>query len=492
VLSQESAATLQINFLRDKTIDTPENDYKSDGLLRTTSNRYWIRGKANHVFAEDMVALLDLDLVSDRDYLQEYKQGMTGFDKSNLYFQKNFHRGFQAETIPFRENTLQVTKRLPTMSFAGEFLAIDDTRTLGANDPTALWEEPRLVYAGVAQLPKMMFDLSWYSEYIRYWRERGLEGHRVDLHPQLLFGLPAKPLLEGGISAGVRETLYHTDTNGDAAASSWDGENSSARTMFDFTARAATTLLRDYSRGYNQNSGNPSDFSFFQHMIRPELTYTYIPYINQDDVPQFDTTDRIQATNQVRYGFSNYFKSHGKTEETPFSRELGFLKIHQSYNWRDDLHPFSDLALKLDIRPIDHLRVQFENSISVYGQGVTHYNINLQYYLQKNQRISINYLYFKHGGVVPPYFYVEPVGESTDAINGFIETPITKLLSGKVYMAYSFSTDRLIDASVHLLYHPQCWNLELIGTKTPDDTSITVNFSLPGFGKAFGLDILDL
>ena len=84
------------------------------------------------------------------------------------------------------------------------------------------------------------------------------------------------------------------------------------------------------------------------------------------------------------------------------------------------------------------------------------------------------------------------MGESIHELNGSIKTELTRLLSAKVYAAHSFSTDRLVDASVHLLYHPQCWNLELVATKAPDYTSIMVYFSLPWFGKTPGLDILGL
>ncbi|MDH3390508.1 MAG: LPS assembly protein LptD, partial [Desulfobulbaceae bacterium] len=123
-----SRGTFMFNYLDDKLEDTPANDYKSDGILRTNSSRYWFRGKADHDFGNRLVAKLDVDVVSDHDYLQEFKKGIVGFDQSSRNFLDIYKRGFQNETLDLRNNTLQLSKIWKTTDLQTEISIIDDVR----------------------------------------------------------------------------------------------------------------------------------------------------------------------------------------------------------------------------------------------------------------------------------------------------------------------------------------------------------------------------
>jgi len=484
----ESYGTLTANYLNDRTVDTSGNDYNSDGILRTNHDRYWFRGKVDHAFSSSAVGRLDLDLVSDHDYLQEYKKGLIGYKKSNGSFLKAFHRGFQAETIPYRENTLQMTKRWTTMAVNGELLAVDDL----FDDPMeqmSPWAVPRFIFAGATELKNLPFDLSWNTEYTYYWRERGVVGHRFDLHPRLISPLPISPYLEASASVGLRETLYHTDSNTPPSSVSWTGSRNQNRTMYDLNITAATTLLRDYTIGGKRTSSGPSSPAVLRHMFRPELEYTYIPSINQDGLPQFDATDRIPAFNWLRYKLNNYFNLTRNNNGANSSRVLGYFKIEQSYNRQEEHHPFSDLLFKFNFTSINSLFLQFETALSMYGQGVTYYDINTSYNHQQKHKIAVRYRYLKHGNVTAPYFFAEPGGDAVHQLNAGIESELTKSLAAKFHMEHSFTTNQLIDAALHLNYHPSCWALELVAYRTPDDRSLMAIFSLEGIGGALKLGI---
>ena len=484
----ESYGTLAANYLKDRTVDTPGNDYNSDGILRTNHDRYWFRGKIDHAFSGSAFARLDLDLVSDRDYLQEYKKGLIGYKKSNASFLKAFHRGFQAETIPYRENTMQMTKRWTTMAVNTELLAVDDLH----DDPmeqTSPWAVPRLLFGGATGLKKLPFDLSWNTEYTYFWRERGVVGHRFDLHPRLISPLPISPYLEASASAGLRETLYRTDSNGLPSSVNWSGSRYQNRTMYDLKITAATTLLRDYTTGWKLTGSNQSSSTVFRHMFRPELEYTYTPSINQDDLPQYDATDRIPAVNWLRYKLNNYFKLTRNTNGTHSTRALGYFKIEQSYNRQEDLHPFSDLLFKFNHTSFNNLFLHFETALSMYGQGVTYYDINTIYNHRQKHKLGVRYRYLKHSNVTAPYFFAEPEGDGAHQLNGTIESELTKSLAAKFHMEHSFTTNQLIDAALHLNYHPSCWALELVAYITPDDRSLMAIVSLKGIGGALKLGI---
>ena len=68
------------NYLNDDLTDPSETDYYADtGFTHTNKDRYWFRGKADQDFGHGWTSRLDVDVVSDRDYLTEFNSGLTGF-----------------------------------------------------------------------------------------------------------------------------------------------------------------------------------------------------------------------------------------------------------------------------------------------------------------------------------------------------------------------------------------------------------------------------
>lgn len=87
VLSDSSKGTLMYDYLDDRKVDDGTSEsldwaYSEDDVLRTNSDRYWFRMKNNQEMPFDFSAKLDLDIVSDQDYLHEFKDGYTGFDET--------------------------------------------------------------------------------------------------------------------------------------------------------------------------------------------------------------------------------------------------------------------------------------------------------------------------------------------------------------------------------------------------------------------------
>ena len=70
VTDEESKGMLMGHFLDDSLSDPSETGYYQDGnFTHTNQERYWVRGKADQNFG-DSVARMDLDMVSDKDYLR--------------------------------------------------------------------------------------------------------------------------------------------------------------------------------------------------------------------------------------------------------------------------------------------------------------------------------------------------------------------------------------------------------------------------------------
>jgi len=77
------------NYLDDNLSDPSETEYfKDTGFTHTNSDRYWVRGKADHIFGDAWHSRLDIDVVSDQDYLTEFKSGSTCIRPSLSIFEE--------------------------------------------------------------------------------------------------------------------------------------------------------------------------------------------------------------------------------------------------------------------------------------------------------------------------------------------------------------------------------------------------------------------
>lgn len=481
-----SKGTFAINYLRDRHEDGIDDDFNSDGIFRTEENRYWLRGKVDHDFGF-MLGKLDLDLVSDQDYLQEYQDGRIGFDESDKRFNNTFSRGFDSESTFVRSNTAQLSKIWQDMSVNGEIRAMSDSTTVRST--SHLWSLPRVIFSGQKALYEPSFadnglngllgvtDLVWDSEYIFYWTEGGLGAQRFDVHPQLKVPLRFISYLETTATMGVEKTLYSIDNNSGSDVAYEDGILT--RTMYDYNISTSTTLMRDF--GVNIDSYNQ-----LTHMIRPQISYDYIPTNPQEVYPYFDATDRVGAKNMVTFELLNDFdlfssQVSGKTS----TRKLSYLKLKQSYDIREDRkqltsadptrRPFSVITTEFGIIPIENLRFYYESDLDIYGRGFTRYELRTDGMMFDVADFSLEYRYEKDLAI--------------NQLNGDSYFALTDAVSIKGGFLHSFNIDKTSEAFFGLLYQPECWAMEFLATTTDeDDYRFTLVFQLEGIGNVLGIN----
>lgn len=476
-----SRGTFMFSYLDDKLADTLATDFKGDGLIRTNSDRYWIRGKADHDFGKRLAAKLDLDLVSDRDFLQEFKKGIVGFDKSNSDFLRLYSRAFQAETVDLRKNTLQLSKVWKTTDLQTEINIINDLRD-SPDEITPPWAVPRIGYSGLLPFLKTPLDLTWGTEYVYYWRDEGVGAHRVDLFPQLNGPLTISPYLEASYLAGVRETLYFVEPHDTLSETVWDGREFQNRTFYNFMLTGATTLSRDYDVSIKK-------YKTFRHVIRPEISYLLVQGSDQNDLPLLDNEDRIIEKNWFQYGLNNYFRAIRLDEYLLFRSNFSALKINQVYDFDVEEHPFSDVHLKLSVRGFENLFFQYETSVSVYGEGVTTYSLETNYQNKRGDYFTLDYRYKLHPDIEPPFFFSEVEGESLHEIRFNLETRLSHLFSVKLNATHSLSSESTVDSTFSLIYHKPCWNLEFAVTRNAGDNGFYLLFSLVGIGSSIDVSL---
>lgn len=105
-LKEDIKALFKMRYLR----DTKKSTY---ALTSAPKDRYWISGKSDIVFSPNLDLHLDLDFVSDRDFLEEFNIGEGSFDRAKLLYLERFGRDIEDKSQDFRTSKiwLQYKKR---------------------------------------------------------------------------------------------------------------------------------------------------------------------------------------------------------------------------------------------------------------------------------------------------------------------------------------------------------------------------------------------
>jgi LPS-assembly protein len=470
----DSRMTLIGNYLHDRTVDPgppfSEEDYRQDGYLRDEHYRYWVRGKLNHFFTPTSAVHLDIDGVSDQDFIQEYRDGITGFTKNNSDFLTDFNRGLQDASLNFRESIFQLTNNEAHRNSGLELRYVDDplARLTGTEPVHTL---PRILFNSRRPVGSWPLSLGWESEYVYYRPEEGIGYQRVDLLPKLVAPMPLGRMLEGTISGGLRETFYRVENIGQPATP-WTIGKTPNRSSRLFTANIATALVRDFRTGNE---------SYLTHTFRPNLRYDYDDNDHQLDLPDLDAVDRLSDRNSLTLELNNYFKSDRHSDDV-VSRQIGHLKLSQSYDLdeerrllagpTDKRRPFSELAMDLEFRPTEDMYLRYKTSFNVYGEGVTAYELKGRYTNNMDDLLQVDYSFRK--------------GVSSDLkISSAIR--LTGKFSARYNTTRSLYNDHKTSESLGLVYSPQCWSVELATTEDSDNRRLMLTFTMTGIGEALAM-----
>ena len=152
---------------------------------------------------------------------------------------------------------------------------------------------------------------------------------RFDIRPVLHLPAPLSPWVSTATSVAVRETAY--------TEAEQSGRN--ARFIPDVTEQVGSRLARRYD--------NPG-FGLLRltHVIEPSLTYLYVPWQDQQSLPQFDRVDFISPQNRVVYRVTNHWLGRRQEGEVVRSREVASLELAQSVNLDPRTREYSDVYLQ--------------------------------------------------------------------------------------------------------------------------------------------------
>ncbi len=478
VLGAESKGVFNVDYLNDN-IDTNSPDYSYN---HNNSTRYWLRGKADHTFANGWFARADIDIVSDKDYLNEFDSGVTGSAKTHKRYLETFGRGFSNRDEEQRESTLSLMKNWYSSYLEMSLLAVNDVR-IDANGNSIktdkpFWKLPEVSYSGALPLNILPVTFDWNSSYTHFWRKDGYGGHRIDLHPSIGSNLPIHELLESRMDIGIRDTYYSIENYGSPVAiDQWSGDSSENRLLFDFELEIATTLERNF---YSSSSKN----KYLEHTIRPFIRYNFLSDENQGNHPFFDRQDRIAEENGITFGLNSYLFSNSPDDTgSSRQRQYAYFEIEQTYYLADitryntngtkyiDDDTFSNLSARLYWYPSERLSLQYETEYNYYGDGFIAHSFTGSY-KRDNYAMGLEYSFHKNNNI--------------EELNGFFDFKLNQEWSFDFDFEHSLYDDETEKASLAITYTQPCWAVTFGAEVEPDDTTFSIMFELANIGIPFG------
>ena len=526
----DSKGVWQADWLLDsKTAPTEADEdpqFRGDGLNRPNEHRYWIRGKYDGYLGDPLWRTkLDLDMVSDQNYLREFKHGYTGYTRVHNNMLRDFGRGMNNIDSLYRNNAVEVSRNWSQVGFRGAMHYSQALQYWTDNNPSN--ENPTL-----QRLPELNldfyktrigetpFELEARTQAVYFWREKGTTGARAEVYPRL-----SLPWTTGfgtlTPSAGWRQTLYAIDKHQQVRGIPDNVDESkdfSERGLPDFRLDAFTSLFNIYDFEKQDqvtptldNVGN-AHWTRMKHTIQPELTYSYIPHVDQDENPLFTRDDRINKRNLLSYTLHNIFnrrmdqvERRAGTEDTLLAEDIfrvrttyrDFLRVRfdQAYDFeeanRDDnldtyeRRPFSDIRTDMVFSPGKYIDLITRSWYSPYMNTITQHEHMLQ---------------GSYPGLGSAYFGFDFRSEVTDDIWRQNQEKREILRVGGLvnlprgwFARADFKRDLLAKEDLEKLFGigftHQCYFLDFLFSQTQDEDRFELRISLKGLEDMLGLGL---
>jgi LPS-assembly protein len=460
----------------------------SDGYYAAPKpQRYWVAGMANMPLGNDWEFRGTLDHVSDRSYLKDFNFGYMGLNRYSRELLGDFGRNLEQEEVGQRVSNVLLSRNLAWANLTGYSRIYQRLNPL---DQRPFQRLPGLsLNTLILPLGNTPFKVGLDTSYTHFQQDRGLTGHRLDFHPQLLCLAQPLPGLNFNSRVGFRETFFIVDH---ATPFSPQDDNQS-RQLFDSKVSLSSSWVKDYGR----DSESPS---FYRHLLRPELTYWNIPKFDPVRLPHFDPfdigwvvranrnlpvregDDPIGGVNALTFGISNHLLRRGKNLQGQVLVEdkLWFRVSQSAFFNKTSMgldgspqphHRFSDVLGEMEFYPWKRTVMGLDMGVSPYAEGFNRANVKLTFLDNKRQQFfNVGYLYIK---------------DFASQIN--VSTYINLLPSVKTYLTYSntFQTNSKLERQYGLVIQRQCWGMSLSYTERPDDKRVGVSFYLPGVGERF-------
>jgi LPS-assembly protein len=447
-----------------------EDDLAISPYERTNQKRYWFRGRADQELPFGIVSRLDLDFVSDYDYLREFQRPGLGIEY-RVRLDEESGRPLEEIQSPTRRSALRISKDF--QDFSVQALASYYQRPEGSEqDRTA---QP-LAELGLGILPRKVPGLpiffSMDSDYGHIYRDTGYKGQRLSLAPSISYPLWPIPYLE------IMPTVKYLITT------QWIEENEQQRAKqtedaYELGLGVSTVLERMFDLGRGTGAR-------LKHKFQPVLSYNLRPYPEEGGLsPWFEPVHALGRLNSISLSLENYLDARREDKEGRRSYSQGAnLTITQAYDLDEAMEdkqpgverkPYAPLEATLSLTPYPAFNLSASALYDHYGEYLSSGSVGLDLMVTRGGArkdiYSIDYVYSR---------------DTTKQLNYEMALNLFHGLSvGAEGMRDLIEKHDIVD-TYWIGYQSQCWGVQLLYEDLDEDRRVMVKFSLLGFGGIGG------
>ncbi len=446
------------------------------GYPYQTSERYWARARHSFELPGGIEGRLDVDYVSDRNFLQEFTKGSVSYDASNRIFREFFGRGILDDNNSLtRESALYLDKHGESTLIGLDFRYWEQLE--GSKNEFTLQRLPSLSFNVI---PSWIDHTPLYytldSSMVDFWSLEGDKGQRLYVDPRVYYPMHWKNYLDIEPSFGVRASSYTVDWD-NKSRDEWQG-----RLVPDVRVDMSTRLNRVYPV-------NVGDYVAIEHAIRPEIIYEYVPQPMQGDLPRFDRFDDDPSRNALRYGVTSFItgkevRSDSEGNSVTSYRELARLEVFQLFNIEkpgteysffdfNQNQGFTAVETRIDVMPRRYVMLSYDANVYSDDPDGYHQDVLLTLDDGKGQAVIFDYQFSK--GDLP--------------INELSAEFVLKTLPNlyvNTYHDYSFDQGQMYKQGYGIKYLHGCWALGLAYERENSEQRFIVSLDLLGLGNVMG------
>ncbi|MGC8718988.1 MAG: LPS-assembly protein LptD [Thermodesulforhabdaceae bacterium] len=454
------------NYMRDL---ADADSVRAHGFSMSERDRFWIRGRALIDFPYNVEARLNLDMVSDRDFMSEFTRGSPSFQYTDTAFRTFLGTGLLIDkTRTARESNAYIFKKWEDTDLSLDLHYWDE------NDAS-------LKDVTMQQLPSLSFDVgsspllrdiplyySVRSSVTQYWLEEGAMGTKILLSPEISLPKQIASTINTRTTFLLHNALYRTDKE-------------ISKETEDLTGRAVPYLETEANvrleREYDVNFWNVASVV---HNISPFVAYEYAPKVEEKNIPAFDESNSLFYTNRIRYGVQSFLMANRGNSSEEWAR----VKVFQYYRVGEQRVPFfegglpgpvgkdkgvSDVYADIELTPHRYIDLSYTMAASPDDGSVRQHDAVLSLHTFTGQSIGIEYRYRENTGV--------------DEIIGSLAWDIRPWLSLATYHNYSFAKDEMFKQGYTVTYRRNCWSVSLSYEREGGDRRFFVSVNLLGLGQ---------
>jgi LPS-assembly protein len=413
----------------------------------------WVRGdltvKQQEIFSPDLMLTSDLILALDRDFYRDYGEDSGDYNRQLL------------------DSTMFLTKNWAQDSLAVEMRYVEDLDA--ATNTQTMQKLPAITFTRTgSRLGKIPLAFQLDSSFIDFYRESGVRGQRLDLHPALAVYRSFMPGIDFSAWGGYLQRLYNG--YGAEQGSGYHGDG-----VFDGGATFAAPLARVFASKWG-------DLSAFRHTLIPEIGYRLVQNKDQERLPFFDYGDRILGQQMLVWSLTNFVS--GKYTDVagdPAYRDILYLRLSQGYQLSgsrrdllslvdDNSYRFTDLRLETRYALARLLTADFDARYNPNKTQVSTASLGFKLDDKKGDLATLGYHFAR---------------DNVHYLEGRTSLALVKPLVLNYTCRYSFDKGNFLESFVSLEYKRQCWSMIFSYRDRTDNREFMVNFTLAGIG-AFG------